>query len=47
VKYIIVLVLVIVAMFIYQRINAAKAARRKREEAKNRATLQEILDAKR
>jgi len=26
---------------------AVKAARRKREEAKNRATLQEILDAKR
>ncbi|MBS1687600.1 MAG: hypothetical protein JSS96_02660 [Bacteroidetes bacterium] len=46
-KYIILTGLVLIAFIIYQRMKTVKAARRRREDAKNRAILQEILDARR
>ncbi|MGN6568795.1 MAG: hypothetical protein ACTHJ0_12615 [Flavipsychrobacter sp.] len=46
-KYIIVIGIIIVAFIAYRQIKRAKAIRRRKEDAKNRAILQEILDSRR
>jgi large-conductance mechanosensitive channel len=46
-KYIIVIGAIIIAFIIYRQIKKAQAIRRRKEDAKNRAILQEILDSRR